>query len=85
MESKKQTVCQVPVVHVYNPSHLGGWDPKNYRYMPSWEKKLGRPPFQWKKVGSGTHDCHPSNDGKWKIGGSQPRLAWAKSETLSPK
>jgi hypothetical protein len=29
--------------------------------------------------------CHPSNCGKYKIGGSQSRSALAKSETLFPK
>jgi hypothetical protein len=29
--------------------------------------------------------CHPGDSRKQKIGGSWSRLAWAKSETLSPK
>jgi hypothetical protein len=29
--------------------------------------------------------CHPSDGEKHKIGGPQSMLAWAKSETLSPK
>jgi hypothetical protein len=31
----------------------------------------------------GAHACHPSNSRKYKIGGSQSRLVWAKSKTLS--
>jgi hypothetical protein len=33
-----------------------------------------------KKVGVVVHTCHPSNDRKCKIGGSELRLAWAKKQ-----
>jgi hypothetical protein len=38
-----------------------------------------------KELGIVARACHPSNGGKHKIEGSQNRLAWAKSQTLSPE
>jgi hypothetical protein len=32
-----------------------------------------------------TYTCHSSDGRKLKIGGSRSRLAWGKSETLSPE
>jgi hypothetical protein len=37
-----------------------------------------------KKLGMVVHACHPSYGRKLKIGGSESRPAWAKSESLSP-
>jgi hypothetical protein len=64
-----------------------------------WEAEIGRTaiPGQLKqkfsqdlilmerKVGMGAHAFPSSNGRKCKIGGLWSRLAWAKSETLSPK
>jgi hypothetical protein len=49
----------------------------------SLDKKVCKFPSQRKKVG--VVACHPSHGGKCKIGSSQSRLAWAKSETLISK
>jgi hypothetical protein len=38
-----------------------------------------------KKLGMAVHACHPRYSGNHKLGGSQYRAAWAKSETLSQK
>jgi hypothetical protein len=38
-----------------------------------------------KKLGMMAHACHPSYSGQYKIEESRFRLAWTKSETLSPK
>jgi hypothetical protein len=40
--------------------------------------------FQEKKLGIVVCACHPSYCEKHKIGGSESRLVWTKSEILSP-
>jgi hypothetical protein len=44
------------------------------------KKMFGIPQINGKE-----HPCHPRNRKKHKIGESQPKLAWAESETLSPE
>jgi hypothetical protein len=48
-------------------------------------EKFTRPHINRKKWGKVTHTYHSSNGGKNKREGSQSRVAWAKSESLSPK
>jgi hypothetical protein len=45
------------------------------------KKKLKTPPSQEKKLAMVACTCHPSNNGKHKIGGLWSMLTWAKSET----
>jgi hypothetical protein len=66
------------VARVCHPKlRLGG-----SQFQASLGKKVCETPSEWKKAG---YVCHFSSGGKYKIGASLPRLAWAKSETLSPK
>jgi hypothetical protein len=46
---------------------------------------FARPHLNGKKLGMVVCACHPNNNRKHKIGEWWSRLAWAKSETLSPK
>jgi hypothetical protein len=47
-------------------------------------KKLGDPHLKKKKkLNVLACTCHPHNGGKLKVGGSQSRLVWAKSKSLS--
>jgi hypothetical protein len=48
------------------------------------QNTFARPHLNRKKLGMGAGVCHPSDRGKRNIG-LWSRLAWAKSETLSPK
>jgi hypothetical protein len=34
---------QMPVVHTYNPSYLGGWDRENHSLRPAWANSLQDP------------------------------------------
>jgi hypothetical protein len=45
---KKQSIkilgfSWVPVVHIYNPSYLGGWDQENSGLRPAWANRLWDP------------------------------------------
>jgi hypothetical protein len=49
------------------------------------QKKLMRPHLNGKELAVAAHICHPCYCRRLKIGGSNSRLTWSKSETLSPK
>jgi hypothetical protein len=49
------------------------------------QKNLQDPILMEKNLGVMVHTYHPSYSRKHKIGGSQSRLPWSKSKTLSPK
>jgi hypothetical protein len=54
-------------------------------FHPVSARKFERSLSYGEKLGIVVPACHPRDNGKHKIGGLQVRLAWAKSETLSPK
>jgi hypothetical protein len=53
--------------------------------QPIGKKKFMRLHLKGKELYVVVHACHPSYHVKCKIRGSWFRLAWTKSETLSPK
>jgi hypothetical protein len=79
------TLWHIPVI----PSYMGDWAWEEHCSMPAWTKKKKKncetPNLNRKKLTVVMCTCHPSYGRKFKIGGSQSRLAWAKGETLSPK
>jgi hypothetical protein len=63
-------------------NYTRGWDWEVRGSRPARAKKVCKSHLNIKKekkknLSAVVHACHPSNSGKHKIGGSQPRLTWA--------
>jgi hypothetical protein len=65
------------------PSYLGDWDWEDHDSRPAWEKILetSSQPI----AGHVAWAYQPKYGGKYKTGGTQCGLAWAKNKTLSQK
>jgi hypothetical protein len=73
------------VTRAYNPSYLGDYDWKDHGLRPALKEKFRRSHLNAKKMGMVVHPYHPSNGRKHKIGESQSRPTWVKSNILSSK
>jgi hypothetical protein len=54
-------------------------------FQAAWAKNFARPHLNRKKLGMVAYTCYPSYGGRHKIGESQGRLDWVKSEILFSK
>jgi hypothetical protein len=77
---------EAPAAHTYNPSYLVCSDQEDHN-ITGWvcvlvvvQGEFARPHLNGeKKLSVVAYTFHPSNSGKFKIGGSWSRTAWAKN------